>query len=859
MSAEGGSGPTRALVPCWSCLRISSGGLVGPVRIGAARRELCSVASRARLARLCGSTSVDPPPYDGLTHTPHALMKRDTPPRSAPQPRRRLWARIVGWLFLLAVLGGALGAIGLAGLFYYYGSDPKLPQVAQIHSYRPKTVTRIRDRKGRLIGEIAAERRTVVPFSRIPKALVQAVVAAEDGDFFKHRGLDYIGMLRAFFANLRAGHFVQGGSTITQQLIKTYFLSAERTIKRKMQEVILARQLESELSKNEIMLLYLNQIYYGHGRYGVEEASRYFFDKPVERLDLAECALLAGLPQSPARLSPIRHPQRAKRRQSYVLRRMVELGFLRESQGTALVARPIRIVKRRQPFFNAAPEFVDLVRAELIKRHGEEKLAHLGLDITTTVDAELQQAARFALQTGLRALDQRQGYRRRLARAKGRRQRAAWNKRIRRENRLLASIKKKKVADLAKLAGHNFLGWVRQIDDAKQELTLDLVWTKGVVALDDERYNPLGHLPSRRFSVGDVVRVRADLRDQALVFAFDPGPQAALIAMDPATGDVLAMVGGYDYTPGDFNRALRASRQPGSCFKPFVYGAALESGRFTAASMVIDAPKQMGKKEVRNFARSYRGSIRLRTALTHSVNTVAVRLFEQVGADAVVAFARKLGVQSDFPERGYTLALGNVGVRPVDMCRAYAALANGGRRVEPHFVLKYGREQVSRSRPEGALKPEVAYVLTSMMTSVVQEGTARRARRLGRPVAGKTGTTNQSKNAWFVGFTPQVAAAVWVGFDRESGLGNGETGGRAALPIWVDFMRRALSGRPKRPFPQPPGVVVERIDPKSGLLAAADAADAIEEVFVAGTEPKESAPAPGAVDPNTILMGPSTP
>ncbi|MBW2736855.1 MAG: PBP1A family penicillin-binding protein, partial [Deltaproteobacteria bacterium] len=703
--------------------------------------------------------------------------------------------------------------------------------------------------------EIAAERRTVVPFARIPKLLVKAVVAAEDGHFYKHRGLDYLGMLRAFFANVRAGRFAQGGSTITQQLIKTYFLTASRTIKRKMQEVILARQLENELSKDEILHLYLNQIYFGHGRYGVQEASRFYFGKDVSQLGLAECAMMAGLPQSPERLSPVKHPKRAKRRQTYVLRQMARHHFISEKVSKKVVQDPIRITRRRKGFLNAAPEYTDLVRARLVEEFGEKKLPTLGTVVTAAVDVKLQVAAREALEEGLRALDRRQGLRHGLRKVKPAK-RAKLLRRLAKSNKRLEDALKKR---RSRVDARNYRGLVVGIKERQQVVEVDLGHRKVSVAMDDKRYNPQGEVLSRRFAVGDLLRLQATKTAAGdISYGFAPGPQGALIAIDPRSGEVLALVGGYRFRPGGFNRALRAKRQPGSTFKPFVYGAALESKRYTPATIVNDTPIPGGWNP-QNFDRRYRGPMRLRVALAHSVNTIAGQLILALGVDSVRSFAYRMGISSKLSQNA-SIALGTSEVLPVELASAYATIANGGQRISPFFIKRIGKHDATPSQRVQVLAPEVAYVLTQMMRSVVEEGTARRARRLGRPVAGKTGTTNEQQDAWFVGFTPQLVTAVWVGYDRrrKGGLGRKETGGRAALPIWVRFMRKALRHQPKLPFAQPPKVVVHRIDPVTGLLAAPNAADAmgaIEEVFVEGTEPKETASTPDQVDPNSLLMG----
>jgi penicillin-binding protein 1A len=761
----------------------------------------------------------------------------------AGKKRRPLWLRLLLWLLAGGVAAGLVGAGVLAGLFYYYGSDPALPQISNVRDYQPKTVTRIHDRNGILVAEISVERRTMVPYDRIPKLLVKAVLASEDADFFKHRGLDYPGMLRAFFANLRAGSFVQGGSTITQQVVKTYFLSPARTIKRKMQEVILARRLESELSKQEILFLYLNQIYLGHGRYGVQEASRFYFGRDVDKLELGQIALIAGLPQSPERLSPFKYPRRAKRRQIYVLEQMVKRRVVTKERARAAAEQPIEVVRNKQPYFNEAPEFTDQVRAELVRAFGDDRLSTLGLQVTTTLDVKLQLAARDAVQWGLRALDARQGFRKRITHLK--------DKQLK---RTLARLKRRhRSAEFA--SGRRYQAVVVAVSDEKEELEVDLGVRRGRVLLErNGRYNPQSHAPSKRFRPNDLIWVAAE-GDH---FSFEGGPQAAMVVMDPASGEVLAMVGGYDFVPGSFNRAVDAKRQPGSAFKPFVYGAALDSGKFTAASIVDDAPVVIGGWEPRNFEGTYRGPVRLRLGLAHSINTVAARVIDTVGVEPVRKLATDLGISTPLGE-DLSLALGTSEVRPIDLATAYSAFANGGVRVEPLYILRIGAEAVQRPEPRQVLRPEVAFVLTSLMQSVVQEGTATRARQLRRPVAGKTGTTNALKDAWFAGFTPQLVAVVWVGFDEPRSLGRHETGGRAALPIWVRFAKEALKGRPKLPFKQPAGVVVQRIDPTTGLLAPEGATDVVEEVFIEGTEPKETAPAPDQVNPDTILMNPDLP
>jgi penicillin-binding protein 1A len=466
----------------------------------------------------------------------------------------------------------------------------------------------------------------------------------------------------------------------------------------------------------------------------------------------------------------------------------------------------------------------------------------MGLQIQATLDVKLQLAARDAVQWGLMALDARQGYRRRVGHVSGKR----LTQLLTRLKSKQASIKPNKRYQAVVLAVH----------DENEELAIDLGSQKGKVLLqlDNNRYNPQ-HLPAtKRFQAGDIIGVRGE--DD--YFRFDGGPQAAMVVMEPQTGEVLAMVGGYDFQSGSYNRAIQALRQPGSAFKPFIYAAALDSKQFTASSILDDAPVVFGTWEPRNYDGQYRGPLRLRQGLTYSINTVTARLLDMIKVEPVQKLAAAMGITSPLIN-DLSLALGSSEVKPIDLTVAYCAIANGGFRVEPHYLLRMGNQAVKRPNPKSVLRPEVAFILTSLLESVIQEGTGRRAAKLNRPVAGKTGTTNEQKDAWFAGFTPQMVAVVWVGFDEPQPLGKKEAGSQAALPVWLHFMQTALKGQPKLPFKQPSGIVVQRIDPATGLLAPEGATDTMEEFFIQGTEPKETAQLPGQVNPDTILMNPDTP
>ncbi len=768
---------------------------------------------------------------------------------SKRKTRKSPLRRLVAWLLLL-LLVPALGVAGLVGLFIYYGSDPDLPSLNGMGDYRPRQVTRILDRDGNLIGELGSEHRTVVPYAQMPKVLIQAVQAAEDAEFFEHGGLDYKGMARAVLENLLRRQFAQGASTITQQVVKQMVLTPEKTLKRKVQEIILARRLSQKFSKEEVLELYLNHMYFGHGRYGVEEASRYYFGKPVVDVNVAEAALLAGMLQSPSRLSPYRHPDAAKKRQVYVLGQMAKLNFIYEETARRLAEQAIEVVPESVARGKPVPEVVNTVRRELEERHGANQLDTLGTTVKTTIDARLQDLARQALERGLEDLDQRQGYRSPMARLSG--------KALEKRRAELRSQKQDEILE----------GVVEAVerdakDPARGRMTVFTGAMTGVVDFAAETRYGLGKTPlADRFRPGDVVRVRrAPERmregDKEVALALELGPQAAMVVLDPASRNILALVGGYGYRLGGFDRSQQARRQPGSSFKPFVYAAAIDSKKFTAASLVNDSPEVYRLWKPQNHDRdNFRGPIPLRTALALSINTVAIKLLSEVGIGAVREMAGNLGIELPPEEKlDLSLALGTCVVTPLEMANAYASFAAAGQFAKPRLIASEGEHVMPAPETVQGLRPDTAYIVLSLMRSVVEEGTARSVgARVQRPVAGKTGTSNREKDAWFVGFTPELLAAVWVGFDDGRSLGHGEAGARSAAPIWADFMAKALAGRPIHDFVQPPGVVVVQIDPATGLLPA-PGAQGRDEVFLDGTAPTETAAAPGEeASPDQLLL-----
>ena len=791
--------------------------------------------------------------------------------RKAQSQRSRL-RRIFGWALRLCVLAVVVGVAGLAGALWYYGRD--LPRLIRVEDYRPKRASVVLSRDGRILARFGIDRRTVVPFERIPKALVQAVIAAEDGDFYRHKGLDYPGMLRALLSVLRNRRITQGGSTITQQLIKTLMLTPERTISRKIKEVILARQLESNLTKDEILYLYLNQIYLGHGTYGVQEASRLYFGHGVEEVSLGEAALLAGLIQSPERLSPLRHPEAARSRRSYVLQELVKCGYVApavaERRGRA--ERGAR--RHRDPEVGLAPHFVEAVRLRVREVVGSTLLYEGGLRIETTLHPDMQRAANASVIDGLDALDRRQ----RVAKSdkpSAKRVKRALKRALRRRG------------GKPPRSGQVVEGLVEGADTHRQLYVVDLGGgVRGALPFDSlQRYldprkagrrkrgrarqAPLK--PADLLAAGALVRVRVlgktEGGEGSLLLSPALGPEAALVALEPDSREVLALVGGDPRSERSYDRALLAGRQPGSAFKPLVYatGLALRSPRLTPATLFDDTPLPLpgagGKAwQPRNYDHKFRGRIRVREALTKSVNVVAVRILQRVGVDRVIDTARSLGVESDLAPYP-SLALGASVVRPVEMANAYAAFAAGGRGGRPVLVRRVvdpdGRVVAyDDARIHPALDPDVACLMTDLLGSVVRSGTGRRARIRGRAAVGKTGTTNRNVDAWFVGYVPSLVAAVWVGHDDNRSLGRKETGGRAAAPIWRSFVEVALSERPAEAFPECPGLVERDIDAESGLLAPPGHPDdrLLAERFIAGTEPREMAALPGELSLDNFLL-----
>ena len=801
------------------------------------------------------------------------------------------WLKItVVSLVALGVLGVFAGVGTLAGVFWYYGRDIEAIDEAALRDYRPAQTTRVLDRKGVLIGELYTERRTFVSYEEIPAHVENAFLAAEDSDFYRHEGMDYIGMVRALVANVRAGAMRQGASTITQQVVKNFLLSNERSLERKVQELILARRVEELLDKHELLELYLNEIYLGHGRYGIQEASLFYFGKGIAEIDLGQAALLATLPKAPGTRTPYKDPVKAKARQIYVLGQMQKHGFAKPEEVARYVDAPLSVVNRdadadadteslpRGPTVApGAEEFVDIAKAELIERYGEEQLRELGATVTMTVDLELQREARAAVLAGLVSMDQRRNWGHGIKPAKDKNKERAIRRGavahapghvypviIEASDRVPVALAGQ---GFAARIGEDFQVWVSVPEGSRY---------------DDPELSHAEQFPPGGITMGRVVALAApaklDLPQGWGLAEIGSGPEASSIIADVDTGEVLAMVGGYRYERGDFNRVLAARRQPGSAFKPFVYGAALRSEAFTAASLIEDSPEIYAKWRPTNYERDvYRGDIRMRVALTNSVNTVAIKLLDATGIDKAVEFARICGIKTEL-EPNLSLALGTSEVTPFELLHAYLTLARGGSHLEPSLILSIeipGMETWTPTREvEQVLDGGLVFILASLMRSVIEEGTGKRAQQLGVPVAGKTGTAAESRDAWFAGFSESHVSIAWVGFDTPKPMKR-ESGGRAALPIWLGVMQAAKARENPRadaelapgfsPFSPPPSVSVRTIDKGSGLLAPTfvtgedgierppDPESVMQEYFLPGTEPSEVA-SPEAADHSDILL-----
>jgi penicillin-binding protein 1A len=811
-------------------------------------------------------------------------------------PLRRL-AKIA---LALAVFGAVATAVGVTLFYAVVLRD--LPEINKLEDYRPNLITRVLDVDGNEVASFAKERRVIIPIEQVPKPVVEAFIAAEDGSFYEHTGLDYGGILRAAFTNLIEGRKAQGASTITQQVAKTFLLTPERSYTRKLKDMVLARRIEKALSKNDILYLYLNQIYFGAGAYGIEAASQTYFGKSARDLQVHEAALLAGLVPRPAEWNPHVDPEMARRKQLLVLHRMVEQGFLPPEEHDVWAAQPLTFAKPHwQERDSATAFFVEEVRRFLMERFGGDEVLTGGLTVHTTLDVGQQIAAWHAVRHGLREHDRRMGYRGPIRNVAEK----DWSGVEAEIGAANAAVVEPQEEDLRQ-------GLVIALDDATEKVTLALgpePAARATLSLADVNWagppdpnrdgiSPRVSKVSQALHKGDLVWLERHADGKSYSLYQKPLAEGALIAVDLEKSQLNAVVGGYSFANSEFDRALQSKRQPGSAFKPIVYAAALARG-FTGATIVHDTAvvyeddSRGFEWKPENYSEDFFGPITLRTALAKSRNAATIRVLSEIGLAPVHGMAKALGIESPM-EMNLGLALGNSEVTLAELVRAYTAFATGGKVIDPVFVLEVRdrngrvlaqnvhllegmtepltppvgqggeesagppeadlervmqklREEVeSKSTPglpEGYhLDPVEAYLMTDMLRAVVDEGTGTRVKALGRPVAGKTGTTNDLHDAWFIGYTPELAAGVWIGYDSARNLGKNETGGRTAAPVFLEYMKKALEQRPVQEFAVPEGVVFARVDRATGLLASPGDENAIFMPFREGSAPTDVSP-----------------
>ena len=804
----------------------------------------------------------------------------------------RLLLRFMGFLFAAGTILFLVGVAAVAGMIWHYSRD--LPEYSQLQDYEPPVMTRVHAADGALLGEYSKERRLYLPIQAVPKLVINAFLAAEDKNFYEHGGIDYTGMARAavlYAQNFGSNRRPQGASTITQQVAKNFLLTNEVSFTRKIKEALLSMRLERAYSKDKILELYLNEIYLGLGAYGVAAASLVYFDKSVNELTVAEAAYLAALPKAPSQLHPTRNRERAIERRNYVVDRLLENGWIKTADADKARKDPLVVTSRSNAAHIFAGEyFAEEVRRDVFERYGEKKLYEGGLSVRTTLDPKLQVMARKTMAAGLVNFDERIGWRgatskldisgdwgTKLADVKALNDISPWRLAV--------------VLDTSDQSARIGLQPGRELGGAvsKDRQT-------GLIALDGVKWAKAAAGPAKGrtpttvaqvLSAGDIIYVDpmvtkdgTEIEGQYRLRQL-PEVSGAMVAMDPSTGRVLAMVGGFSFDQSQFNRATQAYRQPGSSFKPLVYSAAMDNG-YTPSTVVIDAPIEIdqgqgaGVWRPENYSTGkYYGPQTLRNALMRSLNTVTVRLAQDVGMPLIGEYAKRFGVYDELPNYlSYALGAGETTV--MRMVTAYSMFANGGRRVKSTLIDRiqdrYGRtifkhdarecrgcdapdgwknqpEPQLVDRREQVLDAMTAYQITSMMEGVVQGGTATILREVGKPIAGKTGTTNDEKDAWFIGFSPDVVVGVYVGYDKPRNLGPKATGGALAAPIAKDFFKLALADKPAVPFRVPAGIKLVRVDAKSGARAGpGDGGRTILEAFKPGTAPPDNYSVIGVAD-----------
>ena len=770
---------------------------------------------------------------------------------------------LIGFVLIFFVIT----SIGIA-VWYLWSSN--LPYIGSLKDYNPPIITEIFDDKGQVITQFSDERRILVPLEEISYHTIKAFIAAEDDRFFQHKGIDFLSIVRAFFKNIKARRIEQGGSTITQQVTKSLLLkNPARTYKRKVREALLSLQIEREFSKEEILYLYLNQIYLGHGQYGVEAASQTYFGKEASELNVAESALLAGLAQAPSKDSPIKHFNRAKTRQRYVLERMKAEGFINDKEYEEALATPLHIQQDKHEALEKAAHFIEHIRRIIERKYGRHLLYKGGLKIYTTVNLDMQGAAKDAVVRGIREFDKREGFRGPIGRVSPE------------DENLFTQQMREHLKNNSLEIGTITEATVVKVDSKKKETLVRIGDQLGLLPLSGMKWARMADVekayfetkledPAEVLAPGDIILVKIIKNLEGsprwiLSLEQTPQAEAALICLDTKTGQVKAMVGGVDFSKSQFNRATQARRQPGSAFKPIIYTAALDHG-FTPSSIIIDAPfiSPIGDEEEerlwkpRNYKERFFGPTLLRTGLIKSRNIITIKILEKIGVRNAVTYAKQMGVESPL-NADLSLALGSSGTSLLELTRAFSVFANNGTLVKPIFITKVvdrNGKILEESYPSftDSLSPETTAVMTDLLQAVVKEGTGWRIKALKRPVAGKTGTTDDLRDAWFLGFTPSVVTGVWVGYDDRRPMGKGETGSRAASPIFLYFMREILKGKPIVPFEHPEGVVITKIDAKTGLLASPFSEKTCFQAFKKGTEPTLYSPKPDQAKPGEFFQ-----
>jgi penicillin-binding protein 1A len=710
------------------------------------------------------------------------------------QLKRYLGSLVFVFLLCLAIAVGAT-----TGVLFVYNSD--LPQVNSLEDYHPSLITNVYSDDGQVIGSFALERRIVVTWDQIPQVVKDAIISVEDQNFYSHWGIDFLGIARAGLKDIMAGRVVEGGSTLTQQLSKNLFLTPERSFRRKIQEAMLSIQIERYYTKQQILTMYCNQHFMGHGQYGFAAAAEFYFGKDLKDLNIEEAALLAALPRSPINYSPILHPERALTRRNYAIDRMVAERKITVAQGEEAKTHPIKLAEKQRPD-ELAPYFVEELRRYLEKKYGTSAVHEGGLKVYSTLNVEMQKAANAAVRAGTRDYDKRHGWRgadRNLVNEGVDSLEAVelpdWKLPIR-TNDIVPGI----VLDLTKTGGATV-----KIGSYQAQLTpQDISWTKAKAAADILKPGDVALFMIRSMNPAER-KVEVTLEQK-------PKVQASFLAIEPKSGEVKAMVGGYDFDDSKFNRATQAMRQTGSSFKPFLYAAAVDNG-LRPDDTIVDAPVSFGAYSPGNYDGKYKGTIPIRQAFAESRNIPAVKILAKLGVQNLVPYVRRFGITSRI-EPVLPIALGAADVTLMEMVSGYSTFPNDGVRVVPQMILRvtdYEDNVLEENLPElrDVIPAETARIMVELMQEPVRfpGGTSNKAQELKRPVAGKTGTTNDFTDAWFIGYTPSLVAGTWIGFDEKVTLGDKETGGKAALPMWIDFMKEVYKDKPVEQFDTTPKTI----------------------------------------------------